>query len=134
MKYIIAAVAAFLVLTTSVVFAQTPTQTATFSLTWTDTNSGARQEDGTRVERSNLTTGPWTNVGSVGPDVVKYADAILNDIGGVQQCYRVIAFNKAGSSAPSNTACATSPTIQIAPGAPGQVNVNVSVTVNVSTP
>lgn len=132
MKYLLAAIAAFLVLTTSIVFAQTtPTQTATFSLSWTDTNSGASQEDGTRVERSNVTTGPWTNIGQVGSDVVKYADSISNDVGGVQRCYRVIAFNKAGSSPASNAACATSPTITIPPGTPGPISVTVTVVVNV---
>ena len=87
-------------------------QTAIYTLTWSDPNSGQSQEDGANIERSGTATGAFKQIGTVGPDITKYVDTILNDPGGVQQCYRVIYYNKAGTAAPSNVAC-TAPTLTI---------------------
>ena len=108
--------------------AQGATQTATLSLQWQDNSSN---EDGFNIERGSTLTGPFVKVGSVAANVVKFADTIANDTGGVQYCYRVQGFNKAGVSPYSNVACGTSPTILLPPGTP--TNLNVSVTVTVTT-
>lgn len=128
-KYLMLPILTLLISSTAV-FAQIPTQTAVFTLTWNDTNSGASQEEGTDIERATSPTGTFVNVGKVGPDVVTYVDTILNDPGNVQQCYRVKAFNSVGS-ATSNVACGTTPIVKISPT---PVNVSVTVSVTVTTP
>jgi len=111
-------------------FALAASQTATYSVTWTDNSTS---ESAFNIERGPAAGGVLTKIGSVVANVTKYADVNLNDPGNVQQCYRVQAFNAVGVSAYSNIACATSPVIQLPPdGPPGVVSVTVTVTVVVT--
>jgi len=90
---------------TSMAQAQAPIE---IRLTWTDTSDN---EDGFRVQRCvGLFCADFHNIGSpVGPNVMTYVDTILNDPGERTICYRVLAFNKAGNSNPSNISCVTTP-------------------------
>jgi hypothetical protein len=69
--------------------------------TWMDNSSN---EDGFRVERRTGTTQTYTQIAIVGANVTSYNDAGLVD--GETYCYRVLAFNGAGSSSYSNESCA----------------------------
>jgi hypothetical protein len=68
---------------------------------WTD-NSG--DEEGFRVERSPDGSDPWTVRFSTDANAPYASDGALPE---QQFCYRVMAFNKDGNSAPSNVDCAT---------------------------
>jgi hypothetical protein len=81
-----------------------PASSSAVDVTWAD-NSGA--EDGVRVERSAATTGPWEAVATTAPNATLYRDS--GRPGEQQVCYRVIAFNAHGDSAPSNSDCTTPP-------------------------
>src|SRR6266404_432364 len=72
------------------------TASGSVRITWTDNSIN---EDGFRVERD---AGPWTTLVTTGPGVTSAQDAsgIPNQ---ERVCYRVVAFNKAGDAAPSNT-------------------------------
>ena len=74
-------------------------------ITWTDNSIN---EDGFRVERAGSDAGPWTTLVTTGPGVTSAQDAsgIPNQ---ERVCYRVVAFNKYGAAAPSNTACTAFP-------------------------
>jgi len=74
-------------------------------ITWTDNSIN---EDGFRVERAASDAGPWTALVTTGPGVTSAQDAsgIPNQ---ERVCYRVVAFNKAGDAAPSNTDCTAFP-------------------------
>ena len=100
-------------------------QTANFALSWTDNSTN---ETGFRVERRLGTAGATSIVGTVAPNVVNFTDTVANDPGNTQYCFRVEAFNSAGSGF-SPLACATTPVIVIPPPAPGGVSVTVTVTV-----
>ena len=126
MKFLFAFLLALLVAAPAM--AQTTSQTAMLTLTWQDNSNN---EDGFNIERRLGQTGTFAKIGSVAANVVQYVDSIANDPGNVQYCYRVAAFNTAGQSAYSNIACGTTPVIVIPPGAPSNVNVSVTVTVNV---
>ena len=68
-------------------------------VTWT--NNGTNQ-DGFRVERSADSGSTWTTLATTGPTFEDIApDPVDQPV-----CYRVIAFNSYGESAPSNIACA----------------------------
>jgi len=71
---------------------------------WIDNSTN---EDGFRVERSSDLGSTWAIVETLGPNFTSSYD------GGLaleqQVCYRVIAFNGGGESAPSNTDCTTPP-------------------------
>jgi hypothetical protein len=79
-------------------------------VTWTD---ASHNEDGFRIERSDA-GGAFAGAGTVAPGVVTFTDTGLTD--GVSYTYRVVAFNAAGDSAPSNTGSATA--VAGAPTAP----------------
>ncbi len=93
---------------------------ATFkaTLTWADNST---DEDGFRIERSANPPATWAEIGSVGPDIVSFVDQPINP--GETFCWRIIAFNVAGSSAPSAEVCAAAPST---PGAPGTVQVIIT--------
>ena len=76
-------------------------------ITWTDNSIN---EDGFRVERAASDAGPWTALVTTGPGVTSAQDAsgIPNQ---ERVCYRVVAFNKAGDAAPSNTDCTAFPAV-----------------------
>jgi hypothetical protein len=77
-------------------------------LAWID---NANDEDGFKIERKTGTTGTYTQVATVGPNVTSYSDFGLAD--GATYCYRVRAFNSAGNSAYTLEGCAAArPTAQ----------------------
>jgi len=68
-------------------------------VTWTINGTN---EDGFRVERSADSGSTWTTLATTGPTFEDIApDPVDQPV-----CYRVIAFNSYGASAPSNIACA----------------------------
>jgi hypothetical protein len=73
-------------------------------LTWT---SNSTNEDGFNIERKSGTTGTFSQIASVGANVVTYTDSNL--MAGGTYCYRVNAFNAAGVSDFTLEACATVP-------------------------
>jgi thermitase len=83
--------------------AATAIATGQTDLTWTD---NASDEYGFRIERS--TDGAtWLTAGSTGPDATGFSDSGL--LANTTYLYRVLAYNGAGESPPSNTASATTP-------------------------
>ena len=87
---------------------------------WAD-NSG--NEAGFRVERSRDGGASWSVAGTTGASPYAQGWFLDAESGSDQQvCYRVVAFNGLGESAPSNTDCATpvaAPTNLVATTAPG---------------
>ena len=82
----------------------TPLYSYLISVTWTDNSS---DENGFRVERS-INGGPWTNVNTTSANVASFNDY---QFPGDEQlaCYRVVAFNSFGNSAPSSVDCTSPP-------------------------
>jgi (2Fe-2S) ferredoxin len=70
-------------------------------LDWTDNSNN---EDGFKIERKSGTTGTYTQIAMLGANVTSYTDTNLTD--GATYCYRVGAFNSAGSSAYTDEGCA----------------------------
>jgi hypothetical protein len=70
-------------------------------LAWTDNSNN---EDGFKIERKTGTTGTYTQLATVGANVTVYIDTNLVD--GATYCYRVAAFNAAGTSAYTVEGCA----------------------------
>ena len=71
-------------------------------LTWTDNSNN---ENGFKIERKLGTTGTFGQIVTVGVNVTTYTDTNLTD--GATYCYRLAAFNSAGTSAYSAEGCAT---------------------------
>jgi len=76
------------------------------TLTWVDNSTN---ETSFKVERTTAssvancaTAGGFTQIATVGPDIVTYVDSSVNE--GTTYCYRVRASNTAGDSAYSNIA------------------------------
>src|SRR6476620_9180541 len=81
---------------------------AQLQLGWIDNSS---DESGFNIERKTGTTGTFAQIASVGANVTSYTDSSLTS--STTYCYRVNAFNNAGTSPYSPEACATTPaTIQ----------------------
>lgn len=80
--------------------AATPTSAAVLSLSWVDNSAN---EDGFIIERGHEPSGPFVEVGRVGAGVQVYGDVTLSP--GRTYCYQVRAFNAAGVSLPTNSAC-----------------------------
>jgi len=72
---------------------------------WVD---NATNENGHRVERSATADGPWTNLGTTGPNVLLFDDWSAPALE-LPVCYRVVAFNNFGDSPASNVACTARP-------------------------
>ncbi|HEV8380005.1 MAG TPA: fibronectin type III domain-containing protein [Gemmatimonadales bacterium] len=84
-----------------------PLGSSTIQISWTD---NAMNEDGFRLERSTDDGISWTTAGTSAAS--PYAWGFFGDTGRTSEqraCYRVVAFNAAGESPPSNTACTTPP-------------------------
>ena len=81
---------------------QSESNAAELLLRWSDNSSN---EDGFKIERKLGTATTYTHVASVGANVTSYSDSGLN--GGSTYCYRLLAFNAAGSSPYSDPACGT---------------------------
>lgn len=87
-------------------------QDCMFVLSW-DWTGDPTQADGFSAQRQQV-DGSWLTVLPNIPISARQDDeTIFNDPGGVQQCYRLFAFNSTGMSDPSNVACATSPIINV---------------------
>jgi len=83
----------------------TPISSWGITITWKD---NATDEEGFRVERAATTSGPWESfIGLLYPNASNTYDGSRTP--DQQACYRVIAFNSLGTSAPSNVDCATPP-------------------------
>jgi uncharacterized repeat protein (TIGR02543 family) len=77
---------------------------ATWQLTWADNSSN---ETGFRIERKTGAAGMFSVITTTGPDVTSYNDSTLSD--STMYCYRVNAFNGAGSSPYTPEVCGTTP-------------------------
>jgi hypothetical protein len=75
---------------------------AQLTLSWTDASDN---EDGFGIDRKTGSTGTFARVASVGSNVSTYTDPNLAS--STTCCYRVNAFNTAGSSAYTNEICGT---------------------------
>ncbi len=75
---------------------------AQLTLSWADASDN---EDGFGIERKTGTSGTFARVATVSSNVNTYTDASLAS--GTTYCYRVNAFNTAGSSAYTNEICGT---------------------------
>jgi hypothetical protein len=73
-------------------------------LSWIDSASA---EEGFRIERRQGEVGPWEEVASVEANAGSYKDQSPPLSPETEYCYRVIAYNANGESAPSNEACDT---------------------------
>jgi len=73
---------------------------AKLTLNWVDTSNS---EDGFRIERRS--TGSYTQVAQVAANTATYTDLSLSSA--TTYCYRITAYNTAGSSGYSNENCAT---------------------------
>ena len=71
-------------------------------LAWTDNSNN---ENGFKIERKSGTTGTFSEIATVGVNATTYTDPNLTD--GATYCYRLAAFNSAGTSAYSPEGCAT---------------------------
>jgi List-Bact-rpt repeat protein len=79
-----------------------PAGAASLQLSWRDNSPN---EDGFRIERRTGPNGTFSQISTVGANVVSYRDATLSV--GSQYCYRLRAFNSAGNSPYSDESCAT---------------------------
>ncbi len=85
---------------------------AQLTLTWSDASTN---EDGFQIQRSTGISGTFANSATVGAGITGYVDGTVT--AGTTYCYRVSAYNAAGSSAYSNQACATAAVIAATSGA-----------------
>src|SRR5215831_7419092 len=77
---------------------------AQLTLTWADNSTN---ELGFSIERSTGTAGAFAEIATTAADVIAYTDQTV--VSGTTYCYRLRAFNSAGYSAYSKSACATVP-------------------------
>ncbi len=91
------------------------TLAAQLQLNWADNSTN---EDGFKIERAIGSTGTFSQVATVGANVVTYTDTSV--MTGTQYCYRIRAYNVAGNSPYSNAACATAQSVG------GTVNLSVT--------
>ncbi len=81
----------------------TPPSSIRVDVTWTD---NSLTENGFQLDSSANSAGPWVSVKRLGANVTSYSESRATE---VQVCYRVIAFNAHGESAPSNVDCTAPP-------------------------
>jgi hypothetical protein len=79
-----------------------PTQSCTFTLSWSDTS---KNEAGFYIERSVTRSGKFTRLVQVVANTNKWKDTIKSAPSKTEYCYRIIAYNAAGMSPPSPAAC-----------------------------
>jgi hypothetical protein len=77
---------------------------ASFQLSWAD---NSQNEDGFNIERKVGTAGTFSLLATVGANTTSYVNSNLAD--STTYCYRVNAFNSAGSSPYTSELCATTP-------------------------
>jgi len=80
--------------------AASPALGAQLSLSWTDNSDN---EDGFRIERRLSPSGSYAGIATVAANATTYADNTVT--AGQDYCYRVQAYNTAGSSGYTNEAC-----------------------------
>jgi List-Bact-rpt repeat protein len=91
----------------------TDADAAILHLSWVD---NSKNEDGFNIERKLATDTEYARLATVGTNVISYAD--MTPIDGKMYCYRVNAFNRAGTSPYSDAVCGTAHE-----GQPGDLNV-----------
>jgi List-Bact-rpt repeat protein len=84
----------------AVLAAATPAAAAQLTLTWVDASGG---QAGVRIERKTGAGGTYAEIAQQSPGVASYVDTTVT--AGTTYCYRVRAFNTAGTSDYSNEAC-----------------------------
>lgn len=82
----------------------TSSSSSVVEISWADNST---TEEGFRVERSIDAGSRWVTAGTIGIDETRFADP--ERVSEQEVCYRVIAFNPAGDSPPSNTDCTIPP-------------------------
>src|SRR5262245_16837974 len=75
------------------------------TLTWADNSAN---ENGFAIQRKLGTNGTYAQIATVGINTTSYVDTGLTT--GASYCYKIDAFNSAGTSPFSNESCATVPT------------------------
>ena len=86
------------------------------NLTWVD---NANNESGFKIERATASGGPWSQIATLGFNIVSYQSAGL--AASTPYYFRVRAYNTGGDSAYSNTASATTSATSTAPSAPSNL-------------
>ena len=86
------------------------------NLTWQDNSTN---ETGFKIERAASSSGPWTQIATVGTGVTSYSNTGLTT--STTYYYRVCAYNSAGNSGYSNTASATTQSGVTVPTAPSNL-------------
>lgn len=106
-------------------FVPTAAFAATTTLTWTDNSNGVPPgniEDGFIVERrNNNPPGTYAELNRTAMNVTTYADTTI--VAGASYCYRIKAFNTAGTSGPSNEVCITIAIPPVIPTAPSGLQI-----------
>jgi len=98
------------------------------NLSWTDNTT---YETNYYVERAPTSTGPWTQIASLGADVTSYSDTGLTT--GTTYYYRVRAYDGTNYSSYSNTANATAITITASAGTGGAISPSGTILVSYGT-
>lgn len=80
------------------------------NLSWTDNSTN---ETGFKIERKTGTAGTYGQIATVAAGITTYQNTGLTT--GTNYCYRVRAYNSGGDSAYTGEACATPPSIPVAP-------------------
>jgi hypothetical protein len=95
-----------LALTLSIIsfLAYRPVNAASLQLNWTD---NSQNESGFNIERKLGTAGTFSLIATVGANTISYINSNLADA--TTYCYRVNAFNSAGSSPYTSEVCGTTP-------------------------
>jgi flagellar assembly factor FliW len=70
------------------------------NISWTDNSNN---EDGFKIERKTTSSGTYTEIAQVGPNIAAYSNTGLT--GGTEYCYRVRSYNTAGNSTYTNESC-----------------------------
>lgn len=92
-------------------------QTCTNTLSWSASVPDPTHDAATNyiLQSSPAVSGTFGDIGTVAGEVTQFVHVIPNDPGNVAVCYRVLAANSAGRSAPSNTMCVTSTAVPVFP-------------------
>ena len=113
-----------------IVFILSPTLSygGTANLAWKDNSTN---EDGFIVEkRQAAQPGSYVEVARTAANTITYTETVTP---GASICYQVKAFNRGGSSAPSNEICGTVPTLPTIPPAPDQTTLQF-IAVEITSP
>ena len=108
-KFLLFSFLVILSVATLSLFSEDQATAATLQLSWADNSS---DETGFHVERKLGVAGEYSVIATTDADVTSYDDSSLAD--NTTYCYRVNAFNSAGSSPYAPELCATTPAAPIA--------------------